>query len=240
VLAAATSTDCFEVAREAVRLATKYMTPVILLSDGYLANAAEPWLIPDLDALDDWPVAFRTDPEGFAPFQRDPTTLARPWAIPGTPDLMHRIGGIEKEEGSGHISYDPTNHQAMTDQRARKIAGIAEDVPPQGVALGDDRGALAVVGWGSTYGPINKAVERARARGHSVSHIHLRYLNPFPANLESLLAAFDQLLVPEMNHGQLVNILRSTYLVAAEGLNKVTGQPFRISEIEAAIDAALE
>ncbi len=240
VLAAATSTDCFEVAREAVRLATKYMTPVILLSDGYLANAAEPWLVPDMDAMEDWPVQFAADPEGFQPFQRDPDTLARPWARPGTPGLMHRIGGIEKEDGSGHISYDPGNHQKMTDLRAQKIANIANDIPDQDVALGEERGKLAVVGWGSTFGPINKAVERARDRGLEVSHIHLRYLNPFPRNLGNLLREFERVLVPEMNAGQLVTMLRAKYLVPAEGLNKVAGQPFKIAEIEAAIDAALE
>ena len=240
VLAAATSIDCFEVAREAVRLATKYMTPVILLSDGYLANAAEPWLIPDLNALKDWPVNKRTDAVDFQPFERDPETLARPWAVPGTPGLMHRIGGIEKEQGSGHISYDPANHQAMTDLRAAKIANIANDIPEQEVALGDRTGELALVGWGSTFGPINKAVEQARERGHSVSHIHLRYLNPFPANLASLLGGFKKIIVPEMNNGQLVTMLRSRYLVPAEGLNKVTGQPFKIADVASAIDAALE
>lgn len=240
VIAASTSTDCFEVAREAVRLATKYMTPVILLSDGYLANAAEPWLVPDMDALEDWPIEFATDTEGFEPFKRDPGTLARPWAKPGTPGLMHRIGGIEKEDGSGNISYDPGNHQKMTDLRSQKIANIAEDIPDQDVALGEDRGALAVVGWGSTFGPIDKAVERVRGRGLDVSHIHIRYLNPFPRNLGDLLRRFEKVLVPEMNAGQLVTMLRAKYLVPAEGLNKVAGQPFKIAEIEAAIDAALE
>jgi 2-oxoglutarate ferredoxin oxidoreductase subunit alpha len=239
VLAAATSIDCFDVAREAVRLATKYMTPVILLSDGYLANAAEPWLIPDLDALADWPVRMRTDTVDFQPFERDPETLARPWAVPGTPGLMHRIGGIEKDE-SGHISYDPANHQSMTDIRAAKIANIAHDIPEQDVSLGDRSGALAVVGWGSTFGPINKAVEQARERGHSVSHIHVRYLNPFPANLGSLLDGFETILVPEMNNGQLVTMLRSRYLIPAEGLNKVTGQPFKIADVASAINSALE
>ncbi len=239
VLAAATSIDCFDVAREAVRLATKYMTPVILLSDGYLANAAEPWLIPDLDGLEDWPVSMQTDVADFQPFERDPETLARPWAVPGTPGLMHRIGGIEKDE-SGHISYDPTNHQSMTNIRAAKIANIADDIPEQDVSLGDQTGALAVVGWGSTFGPINKAVEQARERGRAVSHIHLRYINPFPANLGSLLDGFEKILVPEMNNGQLVTMLRSRYLIPAVGLNKVTGQPFKIADVASAIDAALE
>jgi len=235
VLAAATPSDCFAVAVEAVRLATKYMTPVILLSDGYLAHAAEPWRLPDVETLPRFPVAFRTDPAGFHPFLRDPMTLARPWAVPGTPGLEHRIGGLEKDYDSGHISYDPDNHQRMTRARAAKIAGIANDIPPQAVQLGDARGALAVVGWGSTYGAIHEAVRDARAEGHAVSHIHLRYLAPFPRNLGDLLAGFERVLVPEMNNGQLVALLRSAYLVPAVGLNKVAGKPFRVSEIAAAI-----
>ncbi len=240
IIAAATSTDCFEVAREAVRLATHYMTPVFLLTDGYLANAAEPWLIPDIEALDDFPVRYHTETEGFSPFKRDQRTLARPWAIPGTPGLMHRIGGIEKHRETGHISYDPANHQAMTDLRAGKIAGIAKDIPPQEVAQGDETGELAVVGWGSTYGPISKAVEAARSRGRRVSHIHLRYLNPFPANLGTLLAGFERVLVPEMNTGQLLVMLRHTFLIPARGLNKVAGQPFKVREIVESIDRTLE
>jgi len=239
VIASSTPTDCFEVAREAVRLATRYMTPVFLLTDGYLSNAAEPWLIPDLESLDTFPVQYRTDPEGFHPFVRNEETLARAWAVPGTPGLGHRIGGIEKNADSGHISYDPANHQTMTDLRHDKVAGIAFDIPEQRVEQGNESGALAVVGWGSTFGPIAKAVERARDAGRDVSHIHIRYLNPFPKNLGDLLAGFDRVLVPEMNAGQLVTILRSTYLVPAEGLNKVTGKPFKIGEIVAAIDEAL-
>ncbi len=235
VLAAATPSDCFAVAIEAVRLATTYMTPVILLSDGYLAHAAEPWRLPDVEALPRFPVAFRTDPAGFHPFVRDPATLARAWARPGTPGLEHRIGGLEKDHDSGHISYDPDNHQRMTRVRAAKIAGIANDIPPQAVQLGDARGALAVVGWGSTYGAIHEAVRHARAEGHAVSHIHLRYLAPFPRNLGELLAGFERVLVPEMNNGQLVALLRSAYLVPAVGLNKVAGKPFRVAEIAAAI-----
>ncbi len=240
VIAAATSTDCFDVAREAVRLATRYMTPVFLLTDGYLANAAEPWLIPDIEALDDFPVKYHTEVEGFSPFKRNEQTLARPWAIPGTPGLMHRVGGIEKHRETGHISYDPVNHQAMTDLRAGKIAGIANDIPHQDVAQGDDSGQLAVVGWGSTWGPISKAVEAARAKGLSVSHIHLRYLNPFPANLETLLGRFERVLVPEMNNGQLLVLLRSSFLIPAIGLNKVAGQPFKVREILEGIERALE
>lgn len=235
VLAAATPADCFEVAVEAVRLATKYMTPVIVLSDGYLANAAEPWLIPDVDKIPRFPVRFRTEADGFYPYQRDPETLARPWAVPGTPGLEHRIGGIEKDYETGHISYDPENHHRMTKTRAAKIAGIANDIPVQRVTFGPVRGRMAVVGWGSTYGPIRQAVEEARRQGYDVSHIHLRYLNPFPRNLGELLQGFEQILVPEMNNGQLVQMLRSAYLVPAEGLNRITGKPFKVSEILAAI-----
>ena len=238
VIAAATPSDCFEVAMEAVRLATKYMTPVFLMTDGYLANAAEPWHLPDLDALPRFPVRFRTDPEGFHPFVRDPATLARAWAIPGTPGLEHRIGGIERSYESGHISYDPDNHQQMTKVRAAKVAGIAQDIPEQQVALGEAGGPLAVVGWGSTFGPIHQAVRQARAAGMAVSHIHIRYLAPFPRNLGDLLRRFDRILVPEMNNGQLVTLLRAAYLVPAEGLNQVSGKPFKVSTIEAAIRAA--
>jgi 2-oxoglutarate ferredoxin oxidoreductase subunit alpha len=235
VLAARAPADCFDVAIEAVRLATKYMTPVIVLSDGYVANAAQPWRIPDIGALEPFPVLFRTDAGDFQPYGRDPQTLARPWAIPGTPGLEHRIGGLEKADGSGAISYDPDNHQRMTDLRAAKIEGIAADIPAQAVELGPDEGALAVVGWGSTFGPINRAVSTILAEGHAVAHIHLRYLSPLPANLGELLARYDRVLVPEMNAGQLLNVLRARFLLPAEGLNKVAGQPFKIEEIEAAI-----
>jgi len=227
VLAAATATDCFDVAIEAVRIATKYMTPVILLSDAFLAHAAEPWR---------FPVRFRTDPAGFHPFLRDPDTLARPWARPGTRGLEHRIGGLEKDYDTGHISYDPTNHARMTQARAAKIAGIANDIPLQTMALGEDHGHLAVVGWGSTYGAIHQAVRRARNDGVDASHIHLRYLSPFPRNLRELLARFDRILVPELNNGQLAHLLRAAYLVPAEGLSKVEGKPFKVSEIAAAIE----
>lgn len=240
VLATATPTDCFDTAREAVRLATRYMTPVMLLTDGYLANAAEPWLVPDIDALAPFPVQFRTDPEGFHAFVRDPVTRARAWAVPGTAGLEHRIGGLEKHQDSGNISYDPANHQTMTDLRAAKIAGIADDIPEQAVDRGASEGALAVVGWGSTYGPISKAVELAGEAGRDVSHIHIRYLNPFPRNLGDLLSRFDVVLVPEMNAGQLVRMLRDRFLIPAISLPKVTGRPFKIAEVMGAIDAALE
>ena len=237
VIAPATASDCFEVAIEAVRIATKYMTPVILLSDAYLAHAAEPWRLPDPSTLPRFPVHFRTDPAGFHPFVRDPVTLARAWAVPGTSGLEHRIGGLEKDYDTGHISYDPENHARMTRTRAAKIAGIANDIPPQRAALGADHGAVAVVGWGSTYGAIQQAVREAREDGIDVSHIHLRYLNPFPANLGDLLKRFDRVLVPEMNSGQLVQLLRASYLVPAEGLNKVEGKPFKVAEIVQAIGA---
>jgi len=240
VVASATPSDCFETAIEAVRLAVKYMTPVILLTDGYLANAAEPWLIPDTDDVAPFPVAFRTDPEGFQPFLRDSDTLARVWPKPGTPGLQHRIGGIERSYDSGNISYDPANHQRMTETRAAKIAGIADDIPLQEVAVGESTGKLAVVGWGSTFGAIYQAVRRVRDEGYQVSHIHLRHLMPFPKNLGELLAGFDRILVPEMNNGQLVTMLRSTYLLPAEGLNKVTGKPFKVAEVADAIRSRLE
>jgi 2-oxoglutarate ferredoxin oxidoreductase subunit alpha len=237
VIAAATASDCFEVAIEAVRIATKYMTPVILLSDAYLAHAAEPWRLPDPSTLPRFPVHFRTDPAGFHPFLRDPVTLARAWAVPGTPELEHRIGGLEKDYDTGHISYDPDNHARMTRTRAAKIAGIANDIPRQRPALGDDHGAVAVVGWGSTYGAIHQAVREAREDGLDVSHVHLRYLNPFPSNLGDLLKRFDRVLVPEMNTGQLVQLLRAAYLVPAEGLSKVEGKPFKVAEIVQAIQS---
>ena len=237
VLAAASAGDCFEVAIEAVRLATKYMTPVILLTDGYLAHAAEPWLIPDIDAVPGFPVTFRTDPAGFHPYLRDPKTLARAWAVPGTPGLAHRIGGIEKSYDTGHISYDPDNHQQMTRVRAAKVAGVAADIPRQGVALGKEGGALAVVGWGSTYGPIHQAVKEARADGLDVSHVHLRYVSPFPRNLGELLGSYGRVLAPEMNNGQLIHLLRAAYLLPVEGLSQVTGKPFKVATILEAIRA---
>jgi len=237
VLAAASASDGFAVAIEAVRIATKYMTPVILLSDAYLAHAAEPWRLPDAAALPRFPVRFRTDPDGFHPFLRNPGTLARAWAVPGTPGLEHRIGGLEKDYDTGHISYDPENHARMTRTRTAKIAGIANDIPLQQPALGEDHGAVAVVGWGSTYGAIHRAVDEAREDGLDVSHIHLRYLNPFPRNLGDLLKRFDRVIVPEMNNGQLVQLLRAAYLVPAEGLSKVEGKPFKVAEIVHAIEA---
>jgi len=235
VLAPASTADCFSIAMEAVRIATKYMTPVMVLSDGYLAHAAEPWRIPREADLPSFPISYRTDPEGFHPFLRDPKTLARPWVKPGTPQLEHRIGGLERDYDSGHISYDPDNHARMTKARADKIAGIANDIPLQTVALGNDRGKLALVGWGSTFGGIHRAVQIARNEGRDVSHIHVRHLSPFPRNLGDLLKRYDRVIVPEMNNGQLVKLLRAEYLVPAESLPKVTGKPFRVTEIAQAI-----
>lgn len=239
VIAPATPPDCFGMAREAVRLAIGYMTPVMLLSDGYLANASERWRIPRVDDFERGEVAYAPPaaPEAadFNPASRDPRTLARTWARPGTPGLEHRIGGIESDYDTGDISYEPANHQKMTDLRARKIAGIAADIPLQEVDQGGGSGGLAVVGWGSTYGAIHQGVKRARLEGLDVSHIHVRYLNPLPRNLGELLAGFGAILVPEMNTGQFARLLRAEYLLDVESLGKVSGQPFKIGEILAAI-----
>ncbi len=238
VLAAATPGDCFWIALEACRIALKYMVPVIVLSDGYLANGAEPWRIPSLDEIPDIPVRFRTDPEGFAPYLRDPVTLARPWAIPGTPGLEHRVGGLEKQEGAGTVSYDPLNHERMVHLRAAKVAAVVQDVP-DAVPAGDAEGDLLVVGWGSTYGAITAAVRAQREKGGRIGHVHLRHLNPLPGNLGDVLRRFRRVVVPEMNLGQLVMILRAKYLVDAVAFGKVQGKPFRQSEIEAKIEEML-
>ncbi len=236
VIAARSAADCFDCAIEAVRIATQYMTPVMLLTDGYLQNAAEPWRVPDMSAYAPFPVQFRTqapaEGEKFLPYARD-NKLARPWVKPGTPGLLHRIGGIEKAQGTGNIDYSPANHQAMTDTRRDKVFGI--DVPDQAIEQGGAGGRLVVVGWGSTYGPIAQAVRRARGRGHDVSHLHLRHIWPLPENLGDLLKSYEHILVPEMNSGQLKTVLRDQFLVDAKSLTKVSGQPFRIAEIEAAI-----
>jgi len=239
VIAASTPADCFAMAYEAARIAIKYMTPVILLTDGYLANGAEPWSIPRFEELPPIPVSFRTEPEGFFPYARDPVTLARPWVRPGTPGLEHRIGGIEKQDITGNISYDPANHELMTHYRARKVAAVAQDIPPTTIH-GETSGDLLLIGWGSTYGSITAAVEEARAQGTRVSHVHLHYLNPLPSDLAGILQGFKKILVPEMNMGQLRMLLRATYLVDAVGLNKIQGQPFKVSEIVEGIRRALE
>jgi 2-oxoglutarate ferredoxin oxidoreductase subunit alpha len=236
ILAPATPKDCFDVALEAVRIATRYMTPVAILSDGYIANGSEPWKLPNAEDLPDLRVELRTDPVGFAPYTRDPETLARPWAIPGTPGLEHRIGGLEKEDGSGNVSYDAVNHERMVHLRAEKVARIARDIPPIEVH-GDEAGGLLVLGWGSTSGAITGAVQVARRRGLRVSRAHLRYLNPFPANLGEVLARFDKVLVPEMNLGQLALLLRARYLKDVITQSKVQGQPFTRQQI---LDKILE
>jgi 2-oxoglutarate ferredoxin oxidoreductase subunit alpha len=238
VIAARSPSDAFEVAIEAVRIATQYMTPVMVLTDGYIANAAEPWKVPEVSDYAPFPVEYLdTVPEGgFQAYARD-EKLARPWVKPGTPGLLHRIGGIEKQQGTGNIDYGPANHQAMTDIRKAKVDGIK--IPDQVIELGDPGGKLVVVGWGSTFGPIHQAVKRARRRGLDVSHIHLRHIWPMPANLGVLLKGYEKILVPEMNTGQLKTVLRDQYLVDARPLNKVSGQPFRIAEIEAAIEGIL-
>ncbi|MCW5646862.1 MAG: 2-oxoacid:acceptor oxidoreductase subunit alpha [Sphingopyxis sp.] len=239
VISARSPGDAFDCAIEAVRIAVQYMTPVMLLTDGYIANAAEPWAVPDLTTYEAFPVEFLTEvPDGgFKPYGRD-DKLARPWVKPGTPGLLHRIGGIEKEVDTGHINYAPGNHQAMTDIRKDKIDGIK--VPDQIVELGAEGGKLAVVGWGSTFGPIHQAVRRKRAESQDVSHVHIRHIWPLPANLGELLKSFDKVIVPEMNTGQLKTVLRDQYLVDAKPVNKVSGQPFTIAEIEAAIEEALK
>ncbi len=239
VIAAATPADCFSAVYEAARIAVKYMTPVVFLSDGYLANGAEPWLIPDPDNLPAFPVKFHTTAEGFFPYMRDEKTLARPWAIPGTPGLEHRIGGLEKENITGNVSYDPDNHEFMVRIRQAKVDGIANELPPASVE-GPEKGDLLVVGWGGTYGAIRTAVEVKRREGKSVSHLHLRYVNPFQNNVGELLHNFDTILVPELNLGQLSRLLRAKYLLPIVSLNKIQGLPFRSVEIEKKIDELLE
>ena len=240
VLAPQSPGDCFLLAIEAVRIAVKYMTPVIVLSDGYIANGAEPWKIPSLSHLPTLEVKYREDATGWHPYLRDDKTLARGWAIPGTVGLEHRIGGLEKSFETGHISYDPANHHKMTQVRAEKIQRIADDFPEQKVELGEDKGKLAMVSWGSTYGAVNQAVRRSRRAGLDVSHVHLRYMWPLPRNLEALLRGYEKIIVPELNNGQLSRLLRAEYLLPAESLAKVEGQPFRVTEVMNAISAALE
>ncbi|HYJ30073.1 MAG TPA: 2-oxoacid:acceptor oxidoreductase subunit alpha [Allosphingosinicella sp.] len=242
VIAARSPADAFDCAIEACRIATQYMTPVLLLTDGYIANAAEPWKVPDMARYAPFPVRFHDEAPGEGekvnPYARD-AKLARVWIKPGTPDLRHRIGGIEKNVGTGHIDYAPANHQAMTDIRANKVLGVADSIPGQAVCLGEAGGALAVVGWGSTFGPIHQAVRRARKAGRDVAHIHIRHIWPLPKNLGDLLRGFDRIIVPEMNKGQLKTLLRDQYLVDARPVTKVSGQPFKIAEIESAIEEAL-
>lgn len=242
VIAPCTPGDCFYQLVEGARLALKYMTPVIVLSDGYLGNGAEPWRVPSQERLDELKidVSFAKPSATFHPYQRDPETLARNWPVPGTPGLAHRIGGIEKSFSTGHISYDPANHQKMSEVRANKIANIASDIPELEIELGEKTGKLLVLGWGSTYGSIREAVLSARKRGLSVSQAHLRYLNPFPRNLETVLRSFDRVLIPEMNMGQLVQIIRARYLVPARSFAKIEGKPFMVAELVKRIAQELE
>jgi 2-oxoglutarate ferredoxin oxidoreductase subunit alpha len=238
VVAPATPGETFWYAFEAWRLALKYMTPVVFLSDAFLATGAEPWPIPRVADLPDISVPNRTEKAGFHPYARDPETLARPWAVPGTPGLEHRIGGLEKADITGNVSYDPENHHRMQELRQAKIAGIADDIPELDVA-GPPEGDLLILGWGSTYGSIRSAVERLQARGESVAHAHLRYLNPMPRNTGDVVRAYRRVLIPEVNLGQLSLLIRGRFLVDAVGYNKVRGKPFRIAEIEAEAERLL-
>ena len=238
VVAASTPSQCFHAAIEAARIALKYRTPVYLLSDAYLANGSEPWLIPDVASLPDISTSFaEPGPEPFQPYLRDPGTLARPWAVPGTPGLEHRIGGLEKADVTGAISYDPDNHDQMVRLRAQKVAGIAADIPELEVDDPDGDGDVLVVGWGSTYGPIVAAVRRARKNGVRVAHAHLHYLNPFPRNTGEVLGGYAKVLVPEMNLGQLAMLLRAEFLVDATSYTRVRGRPLTAAELEDAITA---
>jgi 2-oxoglutarate ferredoxin oxidoreductase subunit alpha len=223
---------------EACRIAIKYMTPVMLLSDGFLGIGSEPWRVPEVSKLSKFPPSKLPPPAEFKPYQRDSQTLARPWALPGMPGYEHRIGGLEKADVSGAVSYDPDNHERMSLLRQAKLEKVAADVPPA-VVNGPKKGKVLLVGWGSTYGAITAAVSRLQAEGKSVASVHLRHLNPLPANLGEILKGFDQILVPEMNLGQLVHLLRDRYLVPAAGLNKIKGQAFKVAEIESHIRGLL-
>ena len=235
VIAASTPGDCFYTVLEAFHLAVRHMTPVVMLSDGYLATSSEPWRIPDVDTLLRQEVRYAEDPDAFLPYDRDPETLARPWAIPGTPGLEHRLGGLEKSDRTGNVSYDPRNHDTMVRLRAEKVARIARELPDAEVT-GPERGRLLVVGWGGTQGAIAEACDQARGDGIAVSSLHLRHLNPFPANLGEVLSRFEKILVPELNLGQLSRLLRAEFLAPAEPLSKVFGQPFKVEEIRSAIE----
>ena len=242
VIASSTPSDCFEAAFEAVRISIQHMTPVILLSDGYIANGAEPWKFPTADDLPSIEVNFKTtldeQEEKFKPYSRD-HKLARPWVIPGTKGLEHRIGGLEKQNITGNISYDPENHQTMVNLRQQKVDQIALHIPEQKIDSGNDKGKVLVIGWGSTYGAIKSACNELQAQGKSVSHVHIRYIRPFPKNLGTIISNFDSILVPEINKGQLIKILRDLYLVDAKGYNKIMGVPITKSELIAAIDSML-
>ena len=237
VLAARSPADCYWCAIEAVRIAVKYMTPVFMLSDGYLAQGTEPWRIPESDELEPIKIEHASDPAAFQPYRRDESG-SRPWAIPGTPGLQHRVGGLEKAELTGMVSYDPANHERMTEQRMKKIANVVADVPDQDI-FGDESGELLLVSWGGTFGAVRGATEEARAAGQNVSHVHLRWLNPMPANLGDILKRFKKVCVCELNRGQLQFILRANYLVDAQGMQKLEGKPFMINDILVKIDEIL-
>jgi 2-oxoglutarate/2-oxoacid ferredoxin oxidoreductase subunit alpha len=238
VLAASSASDCFYMTLEAARLALKYMVPVLLLTDGYIAQGSEPWRVPTLDELPDISPKFVTDPEGFAPYKRDPETLARYWSVPGLKGMEHRIGGLEKEDVSGIVSHDPMNHQKMVEIRQKKVENIANDIPLAEVE-GEQEGDLLVIGWGSSYGAIKTAYDRIKEQGKKLSYLHLSYLNPFPKNLGEILQKFERVLVPELNMGQLKTILQSKYLKPILGYNKVQGNPFKAYEIENKINELL-
>jgi len=241
ILAASTPSDCFWVALEASRIAIKYMVPVIILSDGYLANGAEPWRIPNVEDIPEIPVHFAKEansPNGFLPYKRDPQTLSRPWAVPGTPGLEHRIGGLEKQDVTGNINYEPLNHENMVRIRAAKVAGIVQDIPDV-LPAGDPEGDLLIVAWGSTHGSITAALKSQRAKGRKIGHLHLRHLNPLPANVGDILKRYKKVLVPELNMGQLLWVLRAKFLVDAIGLNKIQGRPFKQAELEQKIEEVL-
>ncbi|MBI5324363.1 MAG: 2-oxoacid:acceptor oxidoreductase subunit alpha, partial [Ignavibacteriae bacterium] len=239
IVAATSASDCFDMTIEAARLAIKYMTPVMLLTDGYIAQGTNPWKIPNLDELPDLHPKFVTNPEGFAPYKRDPQTLARLWAIPGTQGLEHRIGGLEKEDITGLVSQDPANHQKMVNIRAKKIQGIENDIP-SAVVEGEQKGDLLILGWGGTYGAIKDAFDKLRSDGKKVSYCHLKHLNPFPKNLEQILKNFKRILIPELNMGQLKAIIRSTYMIDSIGLNKVQGLPLKAYEVEDKVNELLK
>jgi len=234
VLAIASPSDAFEMTIEAARIALKYMTPVLLLSDNQVANGSEPWMLPDVSSLAPIEVEFARHPNGpngaFLPYMRDVDTFARPWAVPGTPGLEHRIGGLEKEAITGNVSYDPANHQLMTDTRAWKVANVVNDIPDLEIS-GDEDADILVLGWGSTFGSIRAAARRVRLDGGKVATTHLRHLNPLPQNLGEVLNRYEKILIPELNTGQLRKVIRAEYLVDAKGLNQVAGEPFKISEI---------
>ena len=242
-IAASSPSDCFDAAIEACRIAIQQMTPVILLTDGFIANGEEPWPIPDVASLPRIEISHPRDVNGngegdvFLPYKRN-DRLVRPWALPGTPKLQHRIGGLEKQDVTGNVNYEPANHQHMIDTRARKVELVAQNIPPQAI-MGPEEGDVLVIGWGGTYGALKSAVLRVQAQGKKVAHCHIRHLNPFPANLGEIMGRYRKVLVPELNRGQLLFILRATYLVDAIGLNKVQGKPFLISEVENKINEIL-